>query len=73
MEELQGGHRELVRERGEKSREVERRRVRIEQVEKKMADLKEQIENEVQAAREEYVKMESHIRLYINEMEQGIS
>lgn len=38
-----------------------------------MADLKEQIELEVQAAREEYVKMESHIRLYINEMEQGLS
>jgi kinetochore protein Nuf2 len=38
-----------------------------------MADLKEQIETEVQAAREEYVKMESHIRLYINEIEQNIS
>ncbi|KAF2423566.1 hypothetical protein EJ08DRAFT_444102 [Tothia fuscella] len=73
MDELQGVHRELVKERGEKGREVERRRVRIEQVEKKMADLKEQIENEVQAAREEYVKMESHIRLYINEMESSIS
>ncbi|TID26103.1 kinetochore protein nuf2 [Venturia nashicola] len=73
MEELQGMHSVLARERSEKSREVERRRVRIEQVEKKMADLKEQIELEVQAAREEYVKMESHIRLYINEMEQGLS
>jgi kinetochore protein Nuf2 len=38
-----------------------------------MADLKEQIEEEVQAAKEEYVKMESHIRLYINEMEQSMS
>jgi kinetochore protein Nuf2 len=38
-----------------------------------MVDLKEQIENEVQAAKEEYVKMESHIRLYINEMEQSMS
>ncbi|QDS73531.1 hypothetical protein FKW77_009603 [Venturia effusa] len=73
MEELQGMHTVLAKERSEKSREVERRRVRIEQVEKKMADLKEQIELEVQAAREEYVKMESHIRLYINEMEQGLS
>jgi len=38
-----------------------------------MADLKEQIEVEVQAAKDEYVKMESHIRLYINEMEQGLT
>jgi kinetochore protein Nuf2 len=38
-----------------------------------MMDLKEQIEEEVQAAKEEYVKMESHIRLYINEMEQSMS
>jgi len=38
-----------------------------------MQDLKENIENEVHAAREEYVKMESHIRLYINEMEQCIT
>jgi len=37
-----------------------------------MADLKENIENEVYAAREEYRKMESHINLYINEMEQSI-
>jgi kinetochore protein Nuf2 len=36
MEELQGSHSTLARERGEKSREVERRRVRIEQVEKKV-------------------------------------
>lgn len=38
-----------------------------------MADLKEQIELEVQAAREEYVKLESHVHLYMNEMEQGLS
>jgi len=38
-----------------------------------MADLKEQIEDEVQAAKDEYVKMESHIRLYINEMEQSLT
>lgn len=36
MEELQGMHSVLARERSEKSREVERRRVRIEQVEKKV-------------------------------------
>lgn len=37
-----------------------------------MADLKENIENEVQSAREEYMKMESHIRLYVTEMEQSL-
>lgn len=37
-----------------------------------MTDLKEQIEDEVQRAREEYMKMESHIRLYIKEMGQCI-
>ena len=37
-----------------------------------MVDLKENIEHEVQSAREEYMKMESHIRLYITEMEQSI-
>ena len=35
-----------------------------------MADLKENIENEVQAAHEEYLKMDAHINLYMKEMEQ---
>lgn len=38
-----------------------------------MADLKESIENEVHSAHDEYLRMESHIRLYITEMEQSIS
>jgi len=37
-----------------------------------MADLKENIENEVHTAHEEYLKLESHIKLYITEMEQSI-
>ena len=37
-----------------------------------MADLKEVIEAEVQAARDEYLKMDAHIRLYISEMEQTL-
>jgi len=37
-----------------------------------MTDMKENIEREVQSAREEYMKMESHIRLYITEMEQSM-
>ncbi|KAI9713044.1 MAG: kinetochore-associated Ndc80 complex subunit nuf2 [Bogoriella megaspora] len=72
MEELKGVHRKLAEERGERGREMERRRVRIEQTEKKMADLKENIEQEVSSAREQYLKMESHIKLYITEMEQSL-
>jgi kinetochore protein Nuf2 len=37
-----------------------------------MADLKENIESEVHSAHDEYIKMESHIKLYITEMEQSI-
>lgn len=38
-----------------------------------MLDLRENIDNEVQAAQAEYLKMEAHIKLYITEMEQNIS
>ncbi|KAF2690553.1 hypothetical protein K458DRAFT_413322 [Lentithecium fluviatile CBS 122367] len=72
MEELRETHAKLAEERGEKGREMERRRVRIEQTEKKMAELKDSIESEVHAAHDEYIKMESHIKLYITEMEQSI-
>ncbi|KAL8926133.1 MAG: hypothetical protein Q9208_003034 [Pyrenodesmia sp. 3 TL-2023] len=72
MEELRTVHKRLTEERGEKGREMERRRVRIEQTEKKMADLKENIENEIHSAHDEYLKMDSHIKLYITEMEQSI-
>ncbi|KAL6161803.1 kinetochore-associated Ndc80 complex subunit nuf2 [Exserohilum turcicum] len=72
MEELRETHAKLTEERGEKGREMERRRVRIEQTEKKMAELKDNIENEVHSAHDEYLKMESHIKLYITEMEQSI-
>ncbi|KAI9836605.1 MAG: kinetochore-associated Ndc80 complex subunit nuf2 [Sarea resinae] len=72
MDELRAEHKKLTEERTEKGREMEKRRVRIEQTEKKMADLKENIENEVHAAHDEYLKMESHIKLYITEMEQSI-
>ncbi|KAK3324571.1 Nuf2 family-domain-containing protein [Cercophora scortea] len=72
MEELRAVHKKLTEERGEKGKDIERKRVRIEQTEKKMLDLKENIENEVHAAYDEYLKMESHIKLYITEMEQAI-
>ncbi|KAL1302640.1 hypothetical protein AAFC00_003009 [Neodothiora populina] len=72
MESLKQTHGELAAERRKRGEEVERRRIRIEQTEKKMADLKENIENEVQSAREEYMKMESHVKLYVTEMEQSL-
>ncbi|KAF1950801.1 hypothetical protein CC80DRAFT_539363 [Byssothecium circinans] len=72
MEELRDTHQKLAEERGEKGKDMERRRVRIEQTEKKMAELKDSIENEIHAAHDEYIKMESHIKLYITEMEQNI-
>ena len=34
-----------------------------------MADLKENIENEVHSAHDQYLKLESHIKLYITEMD----
>ncbi|RJE23448.1 Kinetochore protein NUF2 [Aspergillus sclerotialis] len=69
MDELREVQRQLREERAEKQRDMEVRRIRIEQTEKKMADLKESIENEVQGAHDQYLKLESHIKLYITEME----
>ncbi|KAL2853268.1 Nuf2 family-domain-containing protein [Aspergillus pseudoustus] len=69
MEELRKVQIELRDERAEKQRDMERRRIRIEQTEKKMTDLKENIESEIQSAHDEYINMESHIKLYITEME----
>ncbi|GBF62734.1 kinetochore protein [Trichophyton mentagrophytes] len=69
MEELHSVQKQLREERAEKQREMERRRIRIEQTEKKMADLKETIEDEIHRAHDEYLKMESHIKLYTTEIE----
>ncbi|KAI6782789.1 kinetochore protein nuf2 [Emericellopsis cladophorae] len=60
MHELRALHKKLNEERTEKAKEME------------MLDLKENIENEVHSAYEEYQKMEAHIKLYITEMEQNI-
>ncbi|KAL7932938.1 hypothetical protein V8C35DRAFT_281267 [Trichoderma chlorosporum] len=72
MHELRATHKKLTEELTDKGKEMEIRRVRIEQTEKKMLDLKENIENEVHSAYDEYLKMEAHIKLYITEMEQTI-
>jgi kinetochore protein Nuf2 len=37
-----------------------------------MVDLKEKIESEIQAAHDQYLKLESHIKLYITEMEKSL-
>ncbi|KAF7559631.1 hypothetical protein G7046_g4514 [Stylonectria norvegica] len=73
MQELRAVHKQLTEEHTDKGKEMEIRRVRIEQTEKKMLDLKENIENEVHSAHDEYLKMEAHIKLYITEMEQAVS
>ncbi|CCF43579.1 hypothetical protein CH063_13237 [Colletotrichum higginsianum] len=62
----------MTEERTDKGKDIERRRVRIEQTEKKMLDLKENIENEIHSAYDEFLKMDSHIKLYITEMEQAL-
>ncbi|GLI72704.1 kinetochore-associated Ndc80 complex subunit nuf2 [Penicillium ochrochloron] len=72
MEELRAVQKQLREERAEKQRDMERRRIRIEQTEKKMVDLKENIESEIQAAHDQYLKLESHIKLYITEMEKSL-
>ncbi|KAI6247487.1 putative kinetochore protein nuf2 [Erysiphe necator] len=72
MEELKQVHRNLTDERAEKGREIEKKRIHIEQTEKKMSDLKESIENEIHNAHDEFLKMDSHIKLYITELEQVI-
>ncbi|KAL3470913.1 Nuf2 family-domain-containing protein [Aspergillus californicus] len=72
MEELRGVQKQLRDERGEKQHDMERRRIRIEQTEKKMSDLKENIESEIQGAHDEYLRLESHIKLYITEMEKSL-
>jgi kinetochore protein Nuf2 len=37
-----------------------------------MVDLKENIESEIQGAHDQYLKLESHIKLYMTEMEKSL-
>ncbi|KAG6018564.1 kinetochore-associated Ndc80 complex subunit nuf2 [Claviceps citrina] len=73
MHELRAIHHEQTEEHTRKGKVMETRRVRIELTEKKMLDLKENIQKEIHAAHDEYLKMEAHINLYMTEMEQSIS
>ncbi|PHH64382.1 hypothetical protein CDD81_4603 [Ophiocordyceps australis] len=70
MLELKKLHKELMEEHTIKTRDVERRGVRVEQTDKKMLDLKDAISNEIQATHDEYVELEHHVNLYINLMDQ---
>ena len=72
MRQLNAEYHRLGIEQTERGREVERRRVKVEQTEKRMVDLKERIEAEIYAVTAEYQKMEAHVRLYVAEMEQAI-
>ena len=36
---------------------------------RQMADLKENIEDEIHSAHDQYLKMDSHVKLYMNEIE----
>ncbi|MCJ1312237.1 kinetochore-associated Ndc80 complex subunit nuf2 [Agyrium rufum] len=72
MEELKVMHKGLMEEGAVKRREIDSRRMKVEVMEKKAADLKENIAGEIHATHDEYMKMEAHINLYIKEMEQSI-
>ncbi|CAZ86109.1 unnamed protein product [Tuber melanosporum] len=72
MLELKEAYGVLSRERSERDKEMERKKIRIERIEKEMADMKETVEAEVAAAHKEFAKMKSHVELYMSEMEQCI-
>jgi len=72
MLELKEEYGVLSRERNERDKEMERKKIRIERIEKEMADMKETVEMEVAAAHKEFAKMKSHVELYMSEMEQCI-
>ncbi|KAI9683572.1 MAG: kinetochore-associated Ndc80 complex subunit nuf2 [Trizodia sp. TS-e1964] len=71
--ELQTTHVKLKAEMGEKMKLMEWKKARIEQTDKKMAELKDKIEKEIHEAHDEYLNLDSHIISYIAEMEQLIS
>lgn len=72
MLELKEAYDVLSRERKERDKEMEKKKIRISRIEKEMADIREGVEEEVAAAHKEFAKMNSHIDLYMSEMEQCI-
>ncbi|KAI9821516.1 MAG: kinetochore-associated Ndc80 complex subunit nuf2 [Phylliscum demangeonii] len=73
MDALRRTHRQLHDARADKARDIETRRVRIEQTEKKMADLSDTIQREIQLAHDQFLTLDAHIQLYITEMEQCLA
>ncbi|KAJ5778344.1 Kinetochore protein Nuf2 [Penicillium odoratum] len=69
MEELLNVQQQLREERAEKQIPMEQIRIRTERAEKKMEDLKENIESEIQAANSRYLQLASRIELYMTELE----
>lgn len=72
MRELKEAYKQLSKERAERDKDMEKKKIIIEKIEKEMADMKEKVEEEVNAAHAEFAKMKAHILLYISEMEQSI-
>jgi kinetochore protein Nuf2 len=72
MRELKEAYKALSKERAERDKDMEKKKIRIERIEKEMTDTKETLEEEVGTAHAEYTRLKSHIELYISKMEQCI-
>ena len=72
MLELKKDYGVLSLERSDRDKEMERKKICIERIEKEMMDMKETVETEVAAAHKEFAKMKSHVELYMDEMEKCI-
>jgi len=69
LEELRGVMRGIQEERRGTQEEIERRRARVEGTERKMVEMREQIEAELASVREEWGGLESVVGSYVKEME----
>ncbi|KAJ5150385.1 kinetochore-associated Ndc80 complex subunit nuf2 [Penicillium capsulatum] len=72
-DQLRNVQKQLREERAKKQHSMERRRIQIEQTERKMVNLRENIESEIQSAHDQYLKLEAHVKLYITEVEKSLS
>lgn len=65
MDELHRQYKILTEQRNEKSKEMDKKKVEIDQIEKKMNDLREHLEAEVSAATHDFAKLRAQVELYI--------
>jgi len=70
LERLKEEYTQLADERAATNREINAKHMKIDSLEKEMAGLREQLEEETHLARVEYDKLSSHIHLYISKLEQ---